>query len=530
MLLTWDNAMIAIFFMYGLAFYSLGLALWVESGRASKLRFARSMRLLAAFGILHGVHEWMDMLNCSCQILFPITLPPWFFWLRLIILITSFIALIAFGEHMLYSEKTEHPRWKIVSFLLVFYGISAILVQLVYRMDDVNWRIGLDVLTRYLLAIPGVLLACLALWRQRRVFLSSKLADFVIWLDVAIGGLLLYGVVGQIFPAYSEIFPSNFLNSNTFMMAFGFPVQLFRAILACVIAISMIQVLRALEVESRETLHAVEKEQHRLERQRKQELEQLNVELVQAQAETHRLLDEVQQRDTQRGEMLKHITTAQEAERQRIARELHDDIGQVLTGVAMGLRGLSHIVTEKPNLSVERLTTLERMATTAIADLRRLINDLRPPQLDDMGLIAALRSMHERTNAHNLPPYIDLQIVGQPIPMTPEVETTLYRITQEAVTNAIKYAYSKTIVVTLDFLGDMTLTIADDGRGFDVEKVLQPQQNRTAWGLYGIMERTRLVNATLQIDSIIGTGTTIRIEMSESVDKEQQHETTNSHR
>jgi hypothetical protein len=186
MLFTWDNALIGIFFLYGLAFYSMGLALWIESVRASRLRFARSMRLLAAFGFLHGIHEWMDMFDCSCHVIFNITLPLWFFWLRLIILITSFIALIAFGEHMLYSGENRQPEWKIVTSLLVFYGISAVLVQHVYRMDEANWRTGLDVLARYLLAVPGVLLASLALWRQRRVFLNSKLADFG-WIVLSAG-------------------------------------------------------------------------------------------------------------------------------------------------------------------------------------------------------------------------------------------------------------------------------------------------------------------------------------------------------
>jgi signal transduction histidine kinase len=511
MLFTWDNALIAIFFLYGLAFYSMGLALWIESVRASRLRFARSMRLLAAFGFLHGIHEWMDMFDCSCHVLFDdLSLPLWFFWLRLIILVTSFIALIAFGEHMLYTENGQQPQWKFVSNLLVFYGISAVLVQYVYRMDEASWRTGLDVLARYVLALPGVLLASRALWRQRRVFLNSKLADFVFWLNCAIGGLLLYGIT-QLFPAHSAVFPANLLNSNTFLLLFGFPIQVFRAALAFVIAASMIEVLRALEVESQETLHAVENEQRRLEQQRKQELEELNAELMQAQAKTQHLLEEVQERDMQRGEILKHITTAQEAERRRIARELHDDIGQVLTGVAMGLRGLSHLVIDKPTLCVDRLATLEGMATSAIADLRHMINDLRPPQLDDMGLVAALRSMHERLKNGSATPHIEMQIMGEPASMTPEIETTLYRIAQEAVTNALKYACATTITMTLDFTSGLTLTIADDGKGFDVEKALQLQQDRTSWGLYGIMERTRLVDATLEIDSKIGTGTRLHI-------------------
>lgn len=513
MSINWENAMIVIFFVYGLAFYSMGLALWVESGRASKLRFARSMRLLAAFGILHGIHEWLDMVDCSCDNFLNITLPSWFFWIRLIILITSFVALIAFGEHMLHRNDSQDFRWQILFGLLIFYAVSAVLIQWVFKFDDTGWRIGMDVLARYLLAIPGSLLASLALWRQRKVLLSSKLADYAIWFNPAIASLLLYGVFAQLFPANSPVFPSNFVNNDTFLGVFGFPVQLFRAILACVIAICMIQILRILEVENREHVRAMERKQRQLEKQRQQELEALNVELVEAQDETRNLLEEVRLSDKRRGAMLKHITSAQEAERQRIARELHDDIGQVLTGLAMGLRGLSNIVEHKPQLSSERLISLEKVATDAIQDLRHMINDLRPPQLDDMGLVAAMHSMVARINERDMPPAIMFHVEGDVLYLTPEIETTLYRITQEAITNAIKYASATRVTVTLRFTDCITLTISDDGKGFNIEETLQHRQDRKAWGLYGIMERTNLIEGILDIQSEAGKGTTIQIKI-----------------
>lgn len=511
MFMNWEDAMIAIFFVYGLAFYSLGIALWIESGRASRLRFARSMRLLSAFGVLHGVHEWMDMINCSCQVI-EVSLPPWYDWFRLIVLIVSFVALIAFGEHMLYSEGSQQPRWRIVFGLLTVYGLSAILVQQVYRMDDRSWQLAMDALARYLLAIPGALLASWALWRQRHVFLNSKLADFVVWLNWSIGSLLVYGIFGQIFAPTSTIFPASVINSSTFFAWFGFPVQLFRAAVACVIAVSLIQVLRSLEVENQENLRLIEIQKRRVEEQRKQELERLNAELRQSQTETERLLREVQQRNVQRGNMLLHITNAQEAERQRIARELHDDIGQVLTALSMGLRGLAHHVEKQPEQSLKRLQSLENITTGAIADLRHMINDLRPPQLDDMGLVAALRSMRDRIQNPGAPA-LNIHVSGEPISMSAETETTLYRIAQEAVTNTIKHAGASTIDIRLSFAEGCELTIEDDGKGFDVDSVLDPEQSRSAWGLYGIVERARLIDAALEIDSVQGQGTRLCVRM-----------------
>src|SRR5690242_10040319 len=99
--IPWEEALIIVYFLYGLAFYSMGLALFVESGRASELGFARSMRLLAGFGVLHGIHEWLDMMALGVQVYHQETLYTWLLWLRLAILVTSFLALLLFGEQLL---------------------------------------------------------------------------------------------------------------------------------------------------------------------------------------------------------------------------------------------------------------------------------------------------------------------------------------------------------------------------------------------------------------------------------------------
>lgn len=208
--ITWDDAIIGIFFIYGLAFYSLGLALFVESGRSSELGLARSMRLLAAFGLLHGIHEWIDMLEQSCKCYLDILLPDFILWLRLVFLVTSFIALAAFGEHLLHREGVLKFRLWIITFaLFAFYTFSGIAAQLIYQVDNNNWRIALDVLARYTLGMPSALLACIALWHQRKILLERRLSRFVYSLTWAVVALFLYGIVGQSFPPPSVIFPSN---------------------------------------------------------------------------------------------------------------------------------------------------------------------------------------------------------------------------------------------------------------------------------------------------------------------------------
>jgi signal transduction histidine kinase len=516
-IITWDDAIIGIYFIYGLAFYSLGLALFVESGRSSELGLARSMRLLAAFGLLHGIHEWIDMVERTCECYLDIILPDFILWMRLVLLVTSFIALAAFGEHLLFREGVLKFRLWIITFsLFVFYAFSGVAAQLVYQVDNTNWRMALDVLARYTLGMPGALLACIALWHERKILLERKLSRFVYGLTWAVVALFFYGIVGQSFPAPSVVFPSNIINSNLFLEWMGFPVQLLRAIFAIVVAVSMIRVLRVLEVENQQRILAIENAKYKAEREQAEELAHLNDELRIANAETVRLLAEVQRRDALRGKLIQRITAAQETERQRIARELHDDTGQVLTGLTLALRGLSTSISLQPQKAESRLNELEGMATDALDNLRHLINDLRPPQLDDMGLVAALRFMRGRMQeARGRDVAIEFTVQGTAHPLPPEIEISLFRIAQEGVTNALKHARAKTITIELDYHDCPTLIIRDDGCGFDPQRTFETN-GRTAWGLYGIQERTHLIDADLIIDSHPGEGTVLYIQLRES--------------
>ncbi|MBZ0297103.1 MAG: sensor histidine kinase, partial [Anaerolineae bacterium] len=281
-----------------------------------------------------------------------------------------------------------------------------------------------------------------------------------------------------------------------------------------VIAISMIRVLRALEVENQLRLDAVQRAKVEAEQLSHEELTRLNAELKAANEETARLLYEVQQRDALRGELLQRITNAQEAERKRIARELHDGTGQALTGLALGLRGLSAQIHKDPEMLARRLTTLETMATSSLGELRHLINDLRPPQLDDMGLVAALRWLVEQYRDQEAP-QVKLEIKSSAYPLQQEVETTLFRIAQEGLNNAMKHAHAQNVWVTLDFQSGPALTVRDDGIGFDPHAITDPSNPHKSWGLAGMQERANLINATLTLESRPGSGASFSVQLND---------------
>lgn len=209
-----------------------------------------------------------------------------------------------------------------------------------------------------------------------------------------------------------------------------------------------------------------------------------------------------------RGLLLERTLSAQEAERARIARDLHDGLGQNLTSMLLHLR----VIEETPTIDVarEHVGTLQRIAATSLEDLRRVVRETRPPVLDDLGLVAALDKQ-----------LADIQEIGGVVVsflcdgagierLGAPVETALYRVIQEAVTNAVRHANAGHLTVNLaQGVGEVVVTITDDGKGFDVDGVLQGEQS--PFGLLSMKERVRMVGGTVTFVSDIGRGTIVDV-------------------
>jgi len=217
-------------------------------------------------------------------------------------------------------------------------------------------------------------------------------------------------------------------------------------------------------------------------------------------------ITERKEADAERARLLRQIVEAQEEERRRIALEMHDQFGQQLSALALKLSALRHERGRRHVLG-EQLAELETMTRQLDTDLEQIISRLRPPALDDLGLVAALTnyvrhwSQHFGINAN-------LHASGlEPGRLTNEIDTALYRITQEALINVAKHARAENVVVLLDERsGRVSLIVEDDGLGFDIK---QPIGRRSRFGLVGMRERVSLLGGTLDIESHPGRGTTV---------------------
>jgi signal transduction histidine kinase len=655
-----DQHFITIYFLYGLSFFSMGLALLVESRQQSELPLARSVHLLGIFGLLHGSHEFFEMLMLAGDL----SQTLWVDIVRAVLLPASFFPLLAFGFTLLPRAQTT-PGYAARLTLLAFFAyiLQIALLYITYRPTFHDWLRGTDAISRYILAIPGAALVGAGMLRQRRSLQSLGMHGFGRDLAIASVALATYGIVGQMFPPQTIIFPSMYVNSALFYEAFGFPVQVLRGLLALITAVGIIRALRAFAEETRRRLQAASETERGLQTAARElsllyeasslltstyELDTLTQKAVdrivrliepisfsaiyvpatslgqaehlstcgysaEARKEIHDLLVsyvsfarhlaganqsleqfsywvdkdgrdvshevsshlqtreplaslpirrvalpletqehvvgslllettpegpylssleaptiiamgrqlavaienvqlvlQLRRRGALQTELLQRVTQAQEAERKRIARELHDDTGQALTALALGLRGVSKLLVRQPEVASTQVEQLQQISTTALEELRHMISDLRPSHLDDLGLVAALRWYVEHINQRS-PTQVSLKIAGQPYRLQPETETTLFRIAQEGLGNVLKHAEAQHTKVELAFEPELIrLAIEDDGKGFDTTGIMEPSAGR-AWGLIGIQERAVLAGGRLSIDSAPGQGTCITV-------------------
>ena len=201
---------------------------------------------------------------------------------------------------------------------------------------------------------------------------------------------------------------------------------------------------------------------------------------------------------------LVRVVEAQELERRRLARELHDQTGQELTSVLLGLKAVEEAKTDEER--AEALIAVREQVVETLHDVRRLAVELRPKALDDFGLVAALERLRD-TFAERTGMRVDLEAnVGDRLPG--DVETALYRIVQEALTNIVKHAEASAVSIVLTRSGHaITAVIEDDGRGFT------PDGGGDGLGLLGMGERLALLGGKLKTESSPGAGATIVAEV-----------------
>jgi PAS domain S-box-containing protein len=255
--------------------------------------------------------------------------------------------------------------------------------------------------------------------------------------------------------------------------------------------------------ERKETQHAL--------RQAREELERRVLERTEELAKANRALQEeiIERREAEdaRRDLLQQLVTIQEEERRRIARELHDHMGQYLAALLLDIKSLD---AKLPTDAHQHLQHLKELTESLGRELHNLAWELRPSVLDDLGLHKALSTYLEQWSLTS-GIAADFQVVGiDNHRFETDVETTIYRVVQEALTNVLKHSKATRVSLILENRPDHLLAIIEDnGQGFDLDSVWLNSAERRWMGLRGMRERVLLVGGSWNIESSIGLGTTI---------------------
>jgi len=470
-----------MYFIYGLAFFSMGLAMALEGSRSPDVAETTLLKPLAMFGILNAINQWLEIIILP-GIWMEIPTPRPLLLIKLSFLALSFAALTAFGV-----QAYRPARRQVAASLYVSLGFLLVYILAIGLDHIIPWETKpnclrcADAQARYLLALPGALLAALAL-RNHALKNRATNAPLANSYRLAAWGFALFALT-QIFPPRAEIFPAPYINAELFQQVTGIPIQLVGTLLALFTMGSLIHASHIAEKGRRLELYKAQQEKLAA-------LEQVQAELL--------------KRRALRKDLFRHIVLAQEEERGRISRELHDDTAQILTAASLNMAALKTVVGDNS----KAVTLLERsqdLCQEMSQALYRMVHDLRPAQLDDFGLVPALRHLtEEKWFSRKIA--ITFEASGDQRRVDPVIETVLFRVAQEALTNILRHAHTDTASLRIFFEKDqITLTVADQGAGFT------PAAKGQGFGLAGINERVELINGRVEIDSAPGKGTTVTV-------------------
>lgn len=472
--------LLVVYFIYGLAFFSMGLVVLMEILRIPPTAAqARLLRPLSIFGFLHSLHEWLEMFLIAFGEL-PHSVFAVIGWVRVSILAISFIALWVYGfEAFRYANPHSNLLTRFGRLTLPIFALL-ILADLIFSFSQeyIDTFQLLNSMTRYLLAVPGAALATIGLRAAALKAQNDARRPLDVYLNWAAGGFAAYSLTQIFVPQMNSVLAS-VLNADLFVAITGVPIQALRTVIALLITFSILQAINFLEKERQ-------------------------FQLEQAQRERMKALE---QQETMRRELLAHTVRAQEDERAHIARELHDEMAQILTAFSLDLGTLQQTLSKNAK-SAPILKRLQDLSRQMSQSMYRLVRSLRPAHLDELGLDAALRYILE----HEFKPRglaANLEIIGTPRRVDHLVETVLFRVAQEALTNVQRHARATKTQVTLLYETDsIQLCISDNGQGFDPN---QRFSDPHGWGLAGMKERAESMEGRLRVESELGVGTTIEI-------------------
>jgi len=443
---------ILVYFVYGLVFFLLGFGIALQSWRHTRLELARSLKWLAAFGIIHGIHEWGTIIVPFQAMYVSDAAMTLLLTLQLISLVASFFCLFQFGADLL------RDRWPWLIYVPLLVVALWTMVFFVPNMLTDSWSVAWhragSIWARYLIGFPGAMLAAYGLYYQAKQQIKPlNLPHIYRMFEIASIALAGYAILTGLIVPPGDFIPANIINGANLLALTGVPVPVFRSLAGAVIAVTVIRGLDVFDVE--------------VDRQ----FEQMEIE--------RSLL----------------------AQRERIGHELHDGAIQQVYTAGLIIESVRK-KTEDPLLD-QRLDIAMSAMNEAIAGLRSYMDNLRAADTQ----VSLVEGLREQTADPRLTMLmqVDLELdLNEEDSMSPVRTNRVLAIVNQALANAARHGRAQHIAVKAQSRQDaLLLAIEDDGQGFGSDT------NGQGYGLRDMRDHARLLGGELAIESQPGQGTRI---------------------
>lgn len=444
-----------ILFAYGLAFFTLGLAIALHSRQHSRLQLARSLSWLAAFGFAHAFNEWGDLfIPIQAEYLRPPIIVALLI-AQLLLLGLSFACLVEFGVTLL--RPSGQWRWLhgLAVGLLVGWLLVIFFLTLPFSPDLTTWHHTANALARYIIGLPAGVIAAFGLRDETfKRIAPLQVPHIVRTLRLAGLGLAAYALLAGLVPPPVPFFPGNVLNDASFSQAVGLPVVVLRALVGLLLSITIIRALEVFDVEAERRIEAMEQQQ---------------------------ILG---------------------TERERLARELHDGIIQNVYSVGLIVDAAQRLAAPESPVA-ERLLTARAVLDQTISDLRRNLGELRGAPSPAEPLATTLRRLADDARLAPLADIaLDLRVIDADT-LSAERNSHVVAVVGEALANAVRHGHATRVRIQADRTdGRLRLQIWDNGSGGAMETA-------AGQGVRNMRDRARLLGGELSLHSPPGQGTTI---------------------
>ncbi len=445
-----------IYFVYGEVFFILGLAIILQARRNSRLELARSLRWLAAFGIVHGLYEWGELFIPIQAEYLDLQAVRILELLQLILLAGSYSFLMEFGFALLYADKRRSWAHWLTACLFGSWLIATINMIPAEITNERLWRYPSNAFARYFIGFPGGLLAAYAL-RKYALLRIKPLNVPRIFLTLQVAGVTLgiYALLSGLIPPPVDFFPGNTLNRVTFTEVVGVPPLIFRSLTGVILVFTFVRALEIFDVETARRIEGLEQD---------------------------------------------HILTA---ERERLARELHDGAIQKVYTAGLLVESASRLADPISEVGA-RLKKSVLVLNDAIADLRRNLSELQMESTDRVEPLSTL--LKQIANDPNYASLVKVNLgtmLPEDMTLSPIRSSHVLAIVNEAMANIVRHAQAKNVEIQAqEHKGQVHIVIRDDGIGFSSEQ-------KSGYGLRNMRDRTRLLNGNLSFT--IDKGTTVTL-------------------